>query len=67
MRETYLQLAMRSGGVVTMVHKLQGFIATMNWPSLACVPIKGQPSNTVIDAMQSLNDALEDDAADEMP
>lgn len=65
MNETYLKLAMQNGGVVTMSNPPQGIVATMHWSQLGST-VAGQPSATVIDAMQSLNDALEDDAANEM-
>jgi len=64
MKYTWMQTALENGGVMTASIALKGVVVTMNWRGYAS--ISSEQCATIEDALQSLETALEDDAANEM-
>ena len=62
----WIKLALEDAGIVTISLLPHGIVASMNWHGLA-ETISGQPTMTIEDALESLNDALEDNAGEEQP
>jgi hypothetical protein len=63
MKYDWITIAMENGGVLTASKDADGISASMHWENGA--EVCGEKHSTLPDALTSLNDALEDDAADE--
>lgn len=58
-----IKIALENKGVMTLSKNVHGIAATMNWNGQE--PVCGERCHAVEDALQSLNDALLDDASDQ--
>jgi len=63
MRYDWIEIAMEHGGELTSCKTNKGYRSTMGWAIKGC--ISGDFQTTLPDSLNSLNTALEDDAADE--
>ena len=64
MKLDWIKIAIENKGVMTLSKNVHGIAATMNWNGKN--PVCGERCHAIEDALQSLNDALTDDAASEM-
>lgn len=59
----WITIALENKGVMTLSKNVHGIAATMNWTGQQ--PVCGERCHAIEDALQSLNDALQDDAAEQ--
>lgn len=63
MRYDWITIALENKGILIVKQGKRGFVAKMGWAGEK--PVHGEPQSTVPDALNSLNEALLEDAASE--
>jgi hypothetical protein len=66
MKYDWIEKAMENGAVMTTSRNVHGIVATMHWHRLN-ESVRGDHHATLPDALNSLNSAMEDDAAERSP
>lgn len=64
MKYDWITIAIENGGILTTSKNGRGIASTMHWTEQE--PICGDRCSTLLDALTSLNAALEDDAGEEV-
>ena len=64
MKYDWINISLENRGVIVVSLMPQGIVASMNWRGIEKA-VNGSPQTTLPDALNALNSALEDDAADE--